>query len=373
MINLLRHLCPQKSGFIYHDVGKPRWTSHEYSALADEGFRKNVFVFRAINLISKGISSIPISVQNAEKIEDIELTHLINNPNNSMSKDAFFEYIVSYLLISGNAFVRINENNHLQCLRPDRVQIVPNKNHTDVDHYLYSIDNARFFIPKAEMLHLKLFNPLNDWYGASPLQVAAQAIDQYNEMSNHNLAILQNGGRPSGCLIVKEDRNLDEEQLENLRRDIMANTGPDRAGKVLLLQGGLQWQEMGLSPKDLDFEGGRNFTIREISQAFGVPPVLLGVECNASFNSYREARLNFWEDTVLPLADFINEGFSAWLSNCFNREIHLEFNLDAVHALMDRREKLWNKVSNADFLTIDEKREILGYPKLHKNNTDKKE
>lgn len=373
MINLLRYLYPQKSGFIYSDIGKPHWTSRDYSALADEGFRKNVFVFRSINLIAKGIASIPVSVEGTNNIEDAELTHLINNPNNSMSKESFFEHIVSYLLISGNAFIRINEANQLQCLRPDRVQIVPNKNHTDVDHYLYSIDNKKFFVPKTEMLHLKLFNPLNDWYGASPLQVAAQAIDQYNEMSNHNLAILQNGGRPSGCLIVKEDRNLDEEQLESLRRDVMANTGADKAGKVLLLQGGLEWREMGLSPKDLDFEGGRNLSIREISQAFGVPPVLLGVECNASFNSYREARLNFWEDTVLPLADFVSSGFATWLSSCFNKEIRLKFNLDAVHALMERREKLWNKVSNADFLTIDEKREILGYPKLKKDNSPKKE
>lgn len=185
MINLLRYLYPNKGCFVYSDVGSPQWTPREFKSLAEEGFRKNVFAFRAINLIAKGIASIPMSVQTGDKSPDPELTSLINNPSNSDSKGAFFENIVSYLLISGNAYVRINENNQLQPLCPDRVQIVPNAKHTAVDHYLYVVDNTRYFIAKNDLLHLKLFNPLNDWYGLSPLQVAAQAIDQYNEMANH--------------------------------------------------------------------------------------------------------------------------------------------------------------------------------------------
>lgn len=365
MTNLLRYLYPNKSCFVYSDAIVPQWSSREFATLAEEGFRKNVFAFRSINLIAKGIASIPISVQAENKSEDTELTHLINNPNISMSKSTFFENIISYLLISGNAYIRINENNQLQPLRPDRIQIIPNKKHTGVDHYIYSIDNTRYFITKNELLHLKLFNPLNDWYGISPLQIAAQAIDQYNEMSNHNLAILQNGGRPSGCFVVKEGHELTEEQMQQLRGDIKKNyVGSKHAGKILLLQGGIEWKEMGLSPKDLDFEAGRNLSIREIVEAFGIPPALLGIECDASFKSYKEARLAFWEDTVLPLADFIREEFSAWLSNCFQRKVALKFNLDAIHALVERRSILWDKIANADFLTTNEKREILGYPKL---------
>jgi len=372
MLNLLGRFVSKKSGVVYDGICAPQWTSKKFDSLAEEGFQKNVFAFRAISLIAKGIASIAVSVQNEDKTENEELTNLINNPNITMSKSDFFEQIVDYLMISGNAFIWINECNQLQCLRPDRIQVVPNKNHTAVDHYIYAVDDAQYRIKKNDLLHLKLFNPLNDWYGISPLQVASQAIDQYNEMSKHNLAILQNGGRPSGCFMIKDGKELTEDQLASLRSDIQKTcTGSKRAGRVLLLQGGIEWKEMGLSPKDLDFEGGRNLTVREIAQAFGVPPVLLGIECNASFNSYKEARLNFWEDTVLPLANFIKDGLSMWLSNCFQRKIQLVLDLDSVHALTERREVLWHKISNADFLTIDEKREILGYPKLKKNEKKK--
>ena len=197
MLNLLGRFVSKRSGLVYNGVCTPQWTAKEFDSLAEEGFQKNVFAFRAISLIAKGISSISVSVQNEDKTDNIELTNLINNPNITMSKSDFFEQIVDYLMISGNAFVWINENNQLQCLRPDRVHVVPNKNHTAVDHYIYTVDDEKYRIKKYDLLHLKLFNPLNDWYGISPLQVASQAIDQYNEMSKHNLAILQNGGRPS--------------------------------------------------------------------------------------------------------------------------------------------------------------------------------
>lgn len=371
-MNLLRYFGTQENTFTYSNTGIPQWLSCRYLSLSEEGFQKNVFVFRAINLIAKGIASIPLYAINPDGNKDEQISDLINNPNDSISKAAFIEAIVSYLLISGNAFIRFDGKNQLQSLRPDRVQIVPNKEHTAVEYYVYHIDNTKYSLGKNEILHLKFFNPLNDWYGISPLQIVSQSIDQYNEMAKHNLSILQNGGRPSGCLILKNGEELSEEQLQQLRTNICkAYSGPNHAGKILLLQGGIEWKEMGLSPKDLDFEAGRKLSIIEISQAFGIPPVLLGIECNSSFNSYKEARLNFWEDTVLPLANLIKNEFSKWLSICFQRKIELVFDLESIHALTERREALWHKIANADFLSIDEKREILGFAKKQKKGNSK--
>jgi HK97 family phage portal protein len=132
----------------------------------------------------------------------------------------------------------------------------------------------------------------------------------------------------------------------------------------MVLEGGLEWKEMGLSPKDLDFNTGKNIAAREIAQAFGVPPVLIGIQGDSAFTSYKEARLHFWEDTVIPIAEFIRLEFSNWLSNRFNRSVEMIFDLESIHALISQRESLWSKISNADFLTINEKREILGYPPI---------
>ncbi|MDR1551676.1 MAG: phage portal protein [Holosporaceae bacterium] len=366
MRNLLRYFSAKKEDtfFAYQSVSDPQWTSCRYEALAEEGFQKNVFVFRAVNLIASGVASIPFSIKNRDdKIEDEFLTNLFRRPNESQTTSSFLESVMSYLLISGNAFVHCDNNNELHCLRTDRVQVVPNRSKTKVNSYVYSVDMSKFHLEKRDILHLKFFNPLSDWYGFSPLQAASRAIDQYNAMSKHNLSILQNGGRPSGCLVVKNADNLTEEQRQQLRSDIReAYEGTANSGRVMVLEGGLEWREMGLSPKDLDFNTGKGIAAREIAQAFGVPPALMGIKGESSFNNYREARLHFWEDTIVPMADFIRQEFSNWLSCRFDRSVEVVFNLDAVHALMSERENLWSKLANADFLTMNEKREALGFP-----------
>ncbi|MDR1982791.1 MAG: phage portal protein [Holosporaceae bacterium] len=368
MLNLLKYFSAKKEDifFTYQGINSPQWTPCRYDALSAEGFQKNVFAFRAINLISRGISSIPVSIRSChDRKEDEFLTNVFNRPNESQTKSSFLENLVNYLLISGNAFVNCDNENKLRCLRTDRVDIVPNKSKTAVESYVYSVDLSKFPVEKKDMLHLKFFNPLNDWYGFSPLHAALRAIDQHNEMSKHNLSILQNGGRPSGCLVVKNSENLTEEQRQQLRSDIRdAYEGTANSGRVMVLEGGLEWKEMGLSPRDLDFNTGKNLAAREIALAFGVPPLLMGIHGDSAFANYKEARLHFWEDTIVPLAEFIRLEFSSWLSVRFGRQVEMVFDLDAVHALISRRENLWNKISSADFLTINEKREILGYPPM---------
>ncbi|MDR2157726.1 MAG: phage portal protein [Holosporaceae bacterium] len=368
MLNLLKHFSTKKEDafFSYQGIGSPRWTPCRYDALSEEGFQKNVFVYRAVNLISKGIASISIVIKNCDDRTENELiTNIFKRPNRSQTRSSFFENLVNYLLISGNAFVHCNDENELQCLRTDRVQIVPNKTKTAAESYVYCVDLSKFMLKKTDVLHLKFFNPLNDWYGFSPLQAAARSIDQHNEMSKHNLSILQNGGRPSGCLMVKSLENMTDEQRQQLRSDVQeAYAGTANSGKIMVLEGGFEWKEMGFSPKDLDFDSGKNTTAREIAQAFGVPPVLLGIRGDSAFTSYKEARFHFWEDTILPIAESIRLEFSNWLSTRFNRPVEMIFDLDSIHALVSQREKLWHKISNADFLTVNEKREILGYPPI---------
>ncbi|MDR2781927.1 MAG: phage portal protein [Holosporaceae bacterium] len=368
MINLLKYfsISKEKVLSVYQGFTAPQLTPNRYDALSEEGYQKNVFAFRAINLISRGIASIPISIRDREnKKDDEKLTEIFKRPNEMQTKSSFLENVVSNLLISGNAFIHCNDADELHCLRADRIQIIPNKSRTAVDSYTYCVDSSKFSIEKKDILHLKFFNPLNDWYGFSPLQAALHAIDQFNEMSKHNISILQNGGRPSGCLIVKNAENLTNEQRRQLRSDIReAYQGTANSGRVMVLEGGLEWKEMGLSPKDMDFNNGKNIAAREIAQAFGVPPMLLGIVGDSSFASYKEARLHFWEDTVLPIVELIRIEFESWLSSRFKRYVEMVFDLEAVHALISQRESLWNKISNADFLTVNEQREILGYPPI---------
>ena len=86
-----------------------------------------------------------------------------------------------------------------------------------------------------------------------------------------------------------------KEELES------AHTGKFNAGRPLLLDGGLDWKPMSLSPAEMDFAGTRHAAAREIALAFGVPPMLLGIPGDNTYATYKEANLAFWRLTILPL------------------------------------------------------------------------
>ena len=108
------------------------------------------------------------------------------------------------------------------------------------------------------ILHVKLFNPVNDHYGLSPIEAAATALDIHNTASKWNKALLDNSARPSGALVyTARDGNLSPDQFDRLKTELEQGfQGAAHAGRPLLLEGGLDWKSMSLTPKDMDFIEG---------------------------------------------------------------------------------------------------------------------
>lgn len=356
-------------------VGKPVFTPRYYEQLADEGYQRNVIVFRCVNLIARGLGSVPwLLYRNGsdQELEQHPLLNVLNCPCPQQAGSAFMESVVSHLLLSGNAYVEAVLDNYgvqeLYALRPDRMRIIAGP--SGIEAYEYSVGAHKKLYKvdangKCPILHIKLFHPLHDWYGLSPIEAAACSIDQHNAVSNHNLALLQNGGRPSGAFIIKPSNHsapLTEQQRNQLREDIThLYEGGKNAGRILMMEGDFSWQDMGLSPKDLDFISGKSVSAREICQAFGVPPILAGIPGDATFANYREARFHLWEDTILPLLDHLVAEMNLWLTPYFGEGLRLGYDHDSIAALSPKRETTWAKIATADFLTINEKRHAVGY------------
>ncbi|MBP9752939.1 MAG: phage portal protein [Proteobacteria bacterium] len=351
-------------------------TSASYDQLAKQGYVKNVIAYRSIQLIARGLASIPwlLYTKNHE-LENHPLLNLLKTPNLKQADSSFREELVSHLLINGNAYIlkTLSDNNlplELHLLRPDRMTIL--KGDSSIPYgYVYEMGNKKYTFPldpltgQCQILHIKFFNPLDDWYGMAPLQAALKAIDQHNAVGDHNLALLQNGGRPSGAFVVKPSEYgsvLSDRQRESLSKDLKeAYEGASNAGRVLFLEGDFEWKEMGLNLKDLDYIDGKNLSSREIAQAFGVPPMLVGVPGDATFANYKEARYHLWEDTILPLIDLIVGELNKWLCPHFNQALHIAYDADRIPALSLRRESSWAKIAEVSFLTINEKRHAVGY------------
>jgi HK97 family phage portal protein len=217
----------------------------------------------------------------------------------------------------------------------------------------------------SRILHLRLFHPANDYYGLSPIEAAAAAIDLHNTASRWNKALLDNSARPSGALVYTAGGHLTSEQFARLKGELEASfQGARNAGRPLLLEGGLDWKAMGLSPRELDFVEARHTASREIALALGVPPMLLGIPGDNTYSNYLEANRTFWRQTVLPLVERTARALSAWLAPAWSSPLELRPDLDAIPALAGEREALWARLEKATFLTTDEKRAAVGYGPL---------
>ena len=186
MFNFFNKAVKKKQTLVALRGTNPEWTPNNYHSLVSESFQKNVFAFRSINLIASGIASIPMYVKNSDQSINEKLTNLLSHPNSDQGRSSFITNVVSYLLLAGNAFV-YSDDDQLYCLRSDRVKLIFNDDKTAVKSYVYEVDGARIPVDLEDILHIKFFNPTDDWFGFAPLRSAMYAIDLYNEMSKHNL------------------------------------------------------------------------------------------------------------------------------------------------------------------------------------------
>ncbi len=356
---------------------QPSFTPRRYDKFAEEGFQKNVIVYRCIKLIAQNAASIPWAVYDGQnRLHEHPLISLLQKPNPTQSKAELFEAIYSYYLISGNSYLEAvgpadSPPHELWSLRPDHISIIPGTNGI-AQAYRYSVNGKEvdFKVNQlnghSEILHMKAFNPLSDWYGMSPMEAAAFSVDQHNDASIWNKSLLETSGRPSGALVYNPTNSemstvLTEEQRLALREELEAHyTGINNSGRPLVLEGGLDWKEMALSPKDMDFISGKDVSAREIALAFNVPAQLVGVNGSLTYANFEQARLALYDDAVIPLLSHIRDELNNWLIPIFGEGLRLDFDLDKVEALSVRRDKIWNRLQSANFMTVNEKRAELG-------------
>jgi HK97 family phage portal protein len=190
------------------------------------------------------------------------------------------------------------------------------------------------------VLHMRLFHPDDDHYGMSPLEAAATSIDLHNTAARWNKALLDNSARPSGALVyTSRDGNLTTEQYERLKSELEAGfQGAGNAGRPLLLEGGLDWKAMSLSPKDMDFMEVRHTAAREIALALGVPPMLLGIPGDNSYSNMAEAQRIFWRQTVVPLIERFATALTNWLAPAYEPGLRFVIDTDALEPLSPERD-----------------------------------
>ena len=362
--------------FAVHHTGQPVWSPRDYAAFAREGYARNPVVYRAVRMIAEGAASVPVRLfENGAEVSDHPLLDLLARPNAAACGPDMLEDWYGYLMLAGNAYMEAvsigGAPRELHVLRPDRMKIVPGSDGWP-EAYEYSANGltVRFRQSPEDgvrpILHMALFNPSNDYYGMSPIEAASTAVDLHNAASAWNKALLDNAARPSGALIYGAGGgHMTGEQFTRLKSELEANyQGAANAGRPMLLEGGLDWKSMSLSPAEMDFIQAKHAAAREIALALGVPPMLLGIPGDNTYANYAEANRVFWRQTVLPLVSRTLKALTGWLGPQFGGGLELRPAADKVDALSGDRAALWDRLQRVDFLTVDEKRAAVGYGPL---------
>ena len=347
-----------------------RWSQSGYGGLSRQGFMRNPIAYRCVRLLAEAAGATPwLLYEGGKEHSQHPLLDLLANPHRGMDGASFFEALYGHLLLSGNAYVERLQGgggtSELHLLRPDRIRIVADDNGWPTAlAYGVGAQKRTIALDDGRALHLKLFHPLDDHYGFAPLEAALMALDIHNASGTWNKALLDNSARPSGALVYApgETSHLTEEQFERLKSELEEGyTGAAKAGRPLLLEGGLDWKSMGLSPRDMDFIAAKNTASRDIALAFGIPPMLLGIPGDNTFANYAEANRAFYRLTVIPMVTRTAKAITGWLGPAYGPELRLEPDLDRVDGLSQERDALWQRISAAPFLSDEEKREAVGY------------
>ena len=360
----------------YHTYNNFHFEELGYKKSGAESYKNNVIVNRCVNIISQSAAHVPWVVLEKKQAGFAKSQHhianqLLRHPSPNKAGAEFFSELIANKLLFGNAYILAVKSGakslpqELYSLNPSAVEVV--MHNSRITGYKYSASSEPKLYPidpltlQSNVLHIKSYNPGGFPYGVSCLEAAGRLIDLHNRATEWNHTLLKNGARPSGAFVVGNGNYLTQEQFMRLQQDLQDKYyGSNNAGRPLLLEGGLDWKEMSISPRDMDFIESKNSAAREIALAFGLPPQLLGINGDNTYSNMQEARLALWEETLIPLLDKLADSLSGWFSYLCAQELRIDFDKDGILALTDRREKLWMTLNNVNFMSINEKRSLVG-------------
>lgn len=337
------------------------------------GFKANSWTYRCISMTMELGSTMPLGVQTIERSTssssgrwrfqwDHPLSRLLAYWNADFDPAECVSREIGYLLSGGNALTGIFPNAERPMeLRPESpvgVEYVPN-GEGGISHYEAEDSAGRKRGPwmRDEVCHARLPSLLDDLWGMGRLQALARTIDTDNEAESLNKARLEGGGVPDGIFVDKTIRT--EEQLERTQSDLDENwsqvAGPFVVGE------GVEWIQLGMTHKDLEWLEGRRFSMRQIVTAFGYHPALWGED--SILANYGVAELAKYTGGVIPVMNILCNALTRGLVPAKDRGlVRIWYDTSGVPPLQmqaaERAEKLPDLVAAG--VPYDEAKDLLG-------------
>ncbi|ACC98252.1 Phage portal protein, HK97 family [Elusimicrobium minutum Pei191] len=310
-----------------------------------EAYADKPWIYSTVSVIAETVSSTEFLLKNAkgEIITKHPVLELMYKPNPLMTGRQLRQWITASLELTGNAYILKDSLRsdgspvELFPLLSHLVEVVPGTMAAEpVQGYKYRVGSKTAYYRAKDIIHIKYFNPFDFFYGLSPLAAARGAADAIESAENYNRAFFDNSATISG--ILSTENKLDDATRTRISKAWNDKyTSAAKAHKVALLEGGLKWQSIGMSQKDMDFISGVKINRETILSVFHVPPALVGIFDHAPQFNTREQQRIFYQTCVLPKLTLILESLTEFLLPDFDssRELYLTPDISAVSVLKD--------------------------------------
>ena len=324
-----------------------------YTTIAKDAFIGNPDGFAVVDRVATAVAKLEYVVyeENAKGEKEYLPNHpaleLLKRPNLERGQFEYVYELVMFMLLSGKMFQKkmcvANVPQKLYACSPHDMGFYLGKNKQL--GWVFDYNGEKRYYKKDEISYLKFPHPLNEFDGLSPLQSAAYSIDGNNASDKWNFSMIKNGARPSG--ILKTSQVLSEPNWKRLVNMLKGWMGVYNANKGVILDGGLEWQQLSLSQKDMDNYNYTKLNSRKIAQVLGVPVALIDPDAQ-TYANYKEANKAFHIDRVIPFASRMVDEWNNWLMPAYGENVFLEIDLRKIDALKEDEEKTTD-ISRKDY------------------------
>lgn len=295
-------------------------------------------VYACVKVISESVASLPLNLMkeetngDAEKAKQHPLYYLLKNiPNNEMTSFTFIEMMMTNLLLWGNAYalVKRDKNGKITEIYPlkSKNMTVERDARTGVIKYTYSNGiKTKTYAPK-QIFHIPAFT-FDGVVGVSPITYAREAMGLALATEEFGARFFGNGARPGGVLehpgVVKDPERLRESWNKVYQ-------GTANSHKIAVLEEGMKYHEIGMSPEDSQFLQTRAFQLNEICRIFRVPPHMIGDLSRSTFSNIEHQSIDFVVHTIRPWLVRWEQAIARSLLNDEERTIYFaKFNCDGL-------------------------------------------
>lgn len=302
-------------------------------------------VYSCVRILSEAVASLPIHVYRynesggKEKALDHPLYFLLHDePNPEMTSFAFRETLMTHLLLWGNAYAQIIRNGKgevvgLYPLMPDRMTVDRDDKGQLYYEYRLSQEDAptmkgqTVVLRRKDVLHIPGLG-FDGLVGYSPIAMAKNAIGLAIAAEEYGSKFYANGAAPSGVLehpgTLKDPSRVRESWQSTFG-------GSANANKVAVLEEGMKYTPISISPNEAQFLETRKFQINEIARIFRVPPHMVGDLEKSSFSNIEQQSLEFVKYTLDPwVSRWEQNMMRSLLSDDEKSAFFIKFNVDGL-------------------------------------------